>query len=354
MYSHTQKNISYLWLLHKIMMLLLYFSSYYFVEPDSLRLKNNFGRKESEGNKMLFDDLPAAKKGSTKPETKDEAAAVPAHPLNGSMSSDVPPFSSSNVLHNQNQKLVEGASEPLAVDKKPKSLVESVGKAGTTMAFIPAALRKRKGASGGASGSSSQYQTRRGNAGAGLTLTPHIRPKAKGLSASTSVSIHVTNNETKDEELYSNIHSTKTSQNRSTESCEENEEYKEPQSLTDLHSSVKPSEMYDPMQPNDYLAYRQRKESQLLQAKLQRQVQKTVEMQKKLRCQIEDERRKALESGNVDKIIESRAPKGVGVGNDLAATAMGRGRGRGRGLSNLPAWLVKKQQEEAQFSAKFE
>ena len=80
-----------------------------------------------------------------------------------------------------------------------------------------------------------------------------------------------------------------------------------------------------------------------MNANLQKQAEKTLEMQKKLRDQIEDERQKAIDSGDGGKIIESRLKNvmdGVGLGG------MGRGRGRGRGLNNLPAWLVKKQQEQ--------
>ena len=59
------------------------------------------------------------------------------------------------------------------------------------------------------------------------------------------------------------------------------------------------------------------------------------------RKRIEEERREAEEAGDIDRIVESRA---ASVAASLGGA--GRGRGRGRGTSNLPAWLVKKQQEE--------
>ena len=57
-----------------------------------------------------------------------------------------------------------------------------------------------------------------------------------------------------------------------------------------------------------------------------------------MRKKIEEERKKILESGDFNKIVESQASR-EGVGG------AGRGRGRGR-VANLPAWLVKKQQEQ--------
>jgi len=99
--------------------------------------------------------------------------------------------------------------------------------------------------------------------------------------------------------------------------------------------------MYTPMMPNDYLAYKQSKENELINANLQKQAEKTFLMQQKLRDQIEDERQKAIASGDVGKIIESRLKNAT-----EGAMPEGMGRGRGRGLNNLPAWLVKKQKEQ--------
>ena len=70
-----------------------------------------------------------------------------------------------------------------------------------------------------------------------------------------------------------------------------------------------------------------------------------------MRKKIEEERKKILESGDLDRIVETTQRGGSGsvggVGGIVGGAAgMGRGRGRGmRGVSNLPAWLVKQQKE---------
>jgi len=113
----------------------------------------------------------------------------------------------------------------------------------------------------------------------------------------------------------------------------------EPESLRLLHASV--TDPYDPHCPNDYLAYKERKRTEQVRKDLQRSAQQRLDQQEKLRKTIEEERRKILQTGDVDKIISLEKNKSA----DLAGGA-GRGRGRGRGLSNLPAWLLKKQQEQ--------
>ena len=117
----------------------------------------------------------------------------------------------------------------------------------------------------------------------------------------------------------------------------------EPESLRLLHASV--TDPYDPHCPNDYLAYKERKRTEQVRKDLQRSAQQRLDQQAKLRKTIEEERRKILETGDVDKIISLEKNKSA----DLAGGA-GRGRGRGRGLSNLPAWLLKKQQEQSETS----
>jgi hypothetical protein len=209
--------------------------------------------------------------------------------------------------------------------------VDTIGNAGTTMAFVPAALRKRK-----------------------TVVKTIVRPRKSQVRHQTSLDLDadtsssIIHRDSESCEVENNQATTGTpdesnGQNNDRQQHEQEEEYKEPQHLTDLHASVRSADMYHPMMPNDYLAYKQRKENELLQANLEKQAQITLEMQRKLREQIEEERRKALDSGDVNKIIESRLAKPM-----EKAVTNGIGRGRGRGLSNLPAWLVKKQQEENQ------
>lgn len=84
---------------------------------------------------------------------------------------------------------------------------------------------------------------------------------------------------------------------------------------------------YDPYVPNDLLQYRERRllEEERLQAQVD--AQRALEQQKVLREQLEQERQDLQRTGDLSKLVAI-------------------GRGRGRGLSNLPAWLVAKQQQE--------
>ena len=111
----------------------------------------------------------------------------------------------------------------------------------------------------------------------------------------------------------------------------------EPESLRLLHASV--THPYDPHFPNDYLEVRERKKTEQVRKDMQRNALQRLDQQEKMRKKIEEERKKILESGDFNKIVESQTGEGTGGG-------AGRGRGRGRGVANLPAWLVKKQQEQ--------
>lgn len=295
---------------------------------------------------MLFDDLPEAKKGSlsssleSKSDTgtkQDEKEQVPNH---------------------DESQCNNGASKNKQ-EKKSKSLVESVGNAGTTMAFVPAALRKRKPLIRNSSKPRKSEIKSDNDPGDTTTVImssgiPTIETTAASFD-SLLTNKHKGDpekegtqsliNKSKEESDFCPSQLQPTEEPQGQESDKE-EEYKEPQHLTDLHASVRSTDMYHPMMPNDYLAYKQRKENEMLHANLERQTQKTLDMQRKLREQIEEERQKALASGDVNKIIESR------LGTSMAsAPSVGIGRGRGRGLNNLPAWLVKKQQEEQNLSS---
>ncbi|GFH47333.1 hypothetical protein CTEN210_03808 [Chaetoceros tenuissimus] len=263
---------------------------------------------------MLFDDLP---------QTKKDAAAS----SNNTKEVKSQEQEKTEQDDSSSSKVVE---PPASKDgKKGKSLVEAVGKAGTSMAFVPAALRKRK--------QPTKTQTVK-NAKIKTETEKQVITKIGNDVSNThvetkTVSITKLQDETKQEIVH--IHNVIPQKDASDVDTVDN--YKEPQHLTDLHAAVRSMDMYHPSMPNDYLAYRQRKENELMQKNLQKEAEKTIEMQQKLREHIESERQKALESGDVDKIIESR------MGQIQSA---GMGRGRGRGLNNLPAWLVKKQQEE--------
>ena len=129
-----------------------------------------------------------------------------------------------------------------------------------------------------------------------------------------------------------------------TDHANANEPYleNEPEALRLLHASV--VQPYDPYLPNDYLAHRERKKTEQVRRDMQRSALQRLDQQEKLRRKIEEERKKMLESGDFRKIVErSRDGDGVTAGGAAGGAA---GRGRGRGVTNLPAWLVKKQEEQ--------
>ncbi len=131
----------------------------------------------------------------------------------------------------------------------------------------------------------------------------------------------------------------------------------EPEPLRLLHASVTPSNMYDPYFPNDYLAYRERKRSEEVRKELQRTALQRLEQQENLRKQIEVKRQKLLESGNFQGLVEEETMTSSSKRNEADGRGGGgmvMGRGRGRGVTNLPAWLVKKQEEQQQNEIKSE
>ena len=260
----------------------------------------------------LFGDLPSAKSGQNdakapQDQSKDDCGA--------SKSSGA-----AAAAGEANQ------STPSAAPRQSTSLVESIGNAGTTFAFVPAALRRKKpaptsagGISGGGPGAK-RPRTAQAQ-GAGLPSSQQ-QPPQEDIGTKTSTSSTTPPPLTRPPEGIQN---------------------QEPEWLRELHASVQPQDRYDPLVPNDYLAFRERQAHEQEQIRMERAAKEQLEVQRRVRERIEEERRAAEEAGDLDRIVESRA---VSVAASVVGGA-GRGRGRGRGTSkNLPAWLVKKQQEE--------
>lgn len=120
----------------------------------------------------------------------------------------------------------------------------------------------------------------------------------------------------------------------------------EPDHLRLLHEMAKSHpHPYNPHTPNDYLAHRERQKTAALRKDMQTAALAKMEAQERLRQKVREERERIEREGDVNKIVESRLS---GVGGE----GVGRGRGRGRGVSNLPAWLMKKREEEGVVGAK--
>ena len=81
---------------------------------------------------------------------------------------------------------------------------------------------------------------------------------------------------------------------------------------------------YDPSRPNDYLFWCEERIEKKRLEKIAGENKRKIAEGERARQDMEKERYKAMESGDVQRLENS----------------MGAGRGRGRGLSNLPAWMA--------------
>lgn len=260
----------------------------------------------------LFGDLPSAKSGQND-------VKAPQDQSKGDCGASKSSAAAAEAAAGEaNQSTPSAAAAP----PQSTSLVESIGNAGTTFAFVPAALRRKKPAATSGGGS--------GGAGTGVKRPRTAQVQGVGLPSSQ-------------QQLQEDI-VTKTSTNSTTPPLthpSEGIQNQEPEWLRQLHASVQPQDRYDPLVPNDYLAFRERQAHEQEQIRMERAAKEQLEVQRRVRERIEEERRAAEEAGDLERIVESRA---VSVAASVGGA--GRGRGRGRGTSNLPAWLVKKQQEE--------
>eukprot|EP00554_Chaetoceros_debilis_P012578 CAMPEP_0194115798 /NCGR_PEP_ID=MMETSP0150-20130528/24667_1 /TAXON_ID=122233 /ORGANISM="Chaetoceros debilis, Strain MM31A-1" /LENGTH=295 /DNA_ID=CAMNT_0038806365 /DNA_START=46 /DNA_END=933 /DNA_ORIENTATION=- len=286
---------------------------------------------------MLFDDLPAAKTdgddSSSKVDTGKDGGPTPAEPRIVESSdkdklNEASSLSSSSLSQKQQEQ-----------KKKGPSCVHAIGNAGTTMAFMPAALKRRRKASTVQPVRRPKTSSTSNSNSANKTPVAVILPHAQ--EGNSSVLAHDESSKQNSSDAGIPTSTTTTTTTTMLPLHEQVDEYKESQELVDLHASVRTADIYNPMMPNDYLAYRQRKENEMIRADIEEQAKKTREMQKKLRSQIEEERQRAIKTGNFDKMVGDDEASRMGRGR-------GAGRGRGRGMSNLPAWLVKKQQEKKQ------
>lgn len=237
----------------------------------------------------LFGDLPSTKKAQSGDDDKESSAAVDA---------GAPPPS------NQAQQNEAKQQQETPNKKRPASVVEKLGAAGTTMAFVPAALRNRK----------------RVNSAVAAPATAKPKPPPQPS--------HTTKSTAENESNVSHIHQNDdpSFDNNNATMIEEEEES---EAMMQLHASV--VDIYDPHVPNDLLAYWDRKAMERERLELEREAKETLARQERLRQQLEQERASLEKSGNLDKLVEHRQQ-----------TTMGRG----RGISNLPAWLVEKQKEK--------
>eukprot|EP00986_Skeletonema_menzelii_P013453 scaffold7852_cov151-Skeletonema_menzelii.AAC.18 len=288
----------------------------------------------------LFGDLPtpAAKKSSSDNGKSDDLfGGLPATALSAASDKTKQQIGKENADAKTSSTTVArpGISLADSSDKRKSaaSLVSTVGKAGTLLAFVPQAIsqaRKKKKIS-------SQHQPQK------TALDMNEKEEAESTAA-VMRTITAGNHTTAQPEP--KLENERTETNNIEQTCDEPYVENEPESIRLLHESVSPANAYNPHFPNDYLAHLERKKTERIQKELQQSALQRLDQQEKLRKKIEEERRKIESSGDVNKIVEMRS--GLGGGNGNGMEGAGRGRGRGRGTQNLPAWLVRKQQEEQQ------
>lgn len=313
----------------------------------------------------LFGDLPtpaAAKKKSSETGKSDDDlfGGLPATALSSSAVSgerNQQQIGKVNADVKTSSTTVAGGAGPSAAisssDKRKStgSLVSKVGKAGTSLAFVPQALsqaRKKKKII-----PTQQQQPKKIEQNKETAEAPQqsaVATQEKEGAESTAV---VNNHQSLDTSTVGNYTTAQPEtklENQSTETNNIEQTYEEPyienepESIRLLHESVTPANAYNPHFPNDYLAHLERKKTERIQKELQQSALQRLDEQEKLRKKIEEERRKIESSGDVNKIVEMHSD--LSGGNGYGMGGAGRGRGRGRGAQNLPAWLVRKQQEQ--------
>jgi hypothetical protein len=217
------------------------------------------------------------------------------------------------------------------------SLVNSIGMAGTMMAFVPHAIRNKKRKSSGSGSTRTRTMTKQDSAVSSqpsssivqLVVDSNVNDNDDKQKSPSEIIVHMKsdtpsvggaeNDNIKDDDYNNN------DCNNDNDDDDNDEPYldNEPEAMRLLHASV--TQPYDPYCPNDYLAYRERKKMEQIRKDMQASALQRLEQQEMLRKKVEEERKKLLESGDFSKIVE---------------------KSRGRGVTNLPAWLVKKQDEQ--------
>eukprot|EP00985_Skeletonema_marinoi_P005076 scaffold2191_cov92-Skeletonema_marinoi.AAC.9 len=311
----------------------------------------------------LFGDLPtpAAKKSSGNGKPDVLFGGLPA--AASSSSAAAGETTNTQQIGNENTdaktsstSAVAGESLAVSSDKRKASasLVSAVGKAGTSLAFVPQAIsqarKKKKFSSQQHQPTQKKVEPNKLNVEAMQQSAldgaekEGVEPNAATVTDHQSVHKSAAGNSTKAQPAPKHEHESAETNNIEQSSYEEPYLENEPESIRLLHESVSPSNAYNPHFPNDYLAHLERKKTERIQKELQQSALQRLDQQDKLRKKIEEERRKIESSGDVNRIVEMRA--GLDGGNVNGMGGAGRGRGRGRGVQNLPAWLIKKQQEQ--------
>jgi hypothetical protein len=269
----------------------------------------------------LFGDLPAAK-GSDPNETKpsplkDLATTKPNFP-SVKRPSAVPAF--------------------VPPTKKKAGIVQAIGAAGTSMAFVPAAAR-RKNKSRFEPGPSTNPTAPRDKPKVSNLPSKMIQQQQQTTSivaSSWQPSVQMTTETTVTTVHHIHPqHAAIPSPNMKQYQNHEREE-----------EEIK--DVYDPYVPNDLLQYWDRQSLAKEREALERETKEALEKQRILRMQLEKERETLQQKGDYSKFLGGGPypPSKTTVSTTTNPPGIGMGRGRGRGVSNLPAWLIEQKRKE--------
>ena len=286
----------------------------------------------------LFGDLPAAKNAkSTDKATKEKEEEGTS--ANTTTTTTTTTTANNNDTHNQtatSTKAFTGTTKtPSEPPKQPSSIVQHVGLAGTTMAFVPTAARrgavkrpiqqsnnnhKRRLISSESISSKkadSSTDSTRIQINESLSVNPPPPPQVTSSTTPSASSAAV-----------STVHSVTTG-NKNNDMDQEHTWKLRQEALKDP---------YDPFVPNDLLLYWEQQAVVQETRQLRETQQRILQEQEDLRKRMQDERNQLLQQGEYDKLMEW----------SQGTFASAASRGRGRGVSNLPAWLVQRQQQQQQ------
>jgi hypothetical protein len=280
----------------------------------------------------LFGDLPAAKNSKEK--------------------DDQPPSSSQSTSRNSERHLSAADHQPavptanvrVAVAPSEKAaILKHVGASGTSVAFVPTATLRRGGPKRPPPSDATRIRPRKPpsvptGVGSSDSQTPDAsetrnQPSSASTNDVTSLKPAIL------KETVVKTSSRRTDAIRVTESiphivgdaADEDSYDEEERQRQRLHERVE--DAYDPLVPNDLQQYLEVRALQEERERMERQRQLAIEQQERLRHELQQQRQESIRSTGNDgqQMYGSQEP--------LAA---GRGSGRG-GLSNLPAWMQKKQ-----------
>jgi hypothetical protein len=297
----------------------------------------------------LFGDLPAAK--------GDKGSSTTSHDgpqsIGGSSATDpekqqlqqqqvvLRPEDDSKGGFNDVSAVVVGHMPP-TMKKTKTGLAKSIGTAGTSMAFVPTTIKRKKAVT--STTHKPFVSVVKPDTTTTTTTTTTTDSSSIIANASTTqftlttivetvppqlgpVDIHAPQQSLEDSSAEFPLHVTERLNHHSLinnidETYEEDEE--EPI-----------SDPYDPYVPNDLLQYWDREAKKEEQRQLEAETQRAVEQQALLRKRLEEERQELLQRQQ-----QRQQQQGNGSLERLETT------GRGRGVSNLPAWLVAAQHEK--------